>query len=115
MAEALAGMPCTSAHEWIAKSGYELDEISLAARAGLVEQAAQMGPDRSLRNAESLCDFGNAADVHDGEQNTQLGRRQTEGFRDECRQSRRLHLHLANEQGGDGTADDAGAAVLVRR
>jgi hypothetical protein len=56
----------------------ELDEIGVPPGAGLFEQAADTRPDRRVRDAERRRDFRNAAQLDDGKQHAQLGRRQFE-------------------------------------
>lgn len=65
----------TSARQRCGESGDQLDQVGLTADAGLFKQAAEMGLDGGGGDAERRSYFGNAADVDDGMQHAQLGRR----------------------------------------
>src|SRR5262249_47360910 len=93
-----------SADEWAGKPGDQPDEIGLAVRAGLFEQAADMRLDRAFGDTKDFGDLRNATHLDDAEKDTQLGRRQLVDPGDELGRTGRLHLRLANEQDGHGGA-----------
>src|SRR5215510_9205275 len=68
--------PFASGDECDGKSGHELHQIGLPTHASLPVQAADVGPDRGLRNAKRLRHLGHAADLDHGEHPPQFGRRQ---------------------------------------
>ena len=57
-----------SGYQRRAKAGDQLDQIGLAADAGLGEQAADMRLDSGVGDAKGGCYLGDTADVDDGEQ-----------------------------------------------
>src|SRR6266851_9925285 len=85
-----------------ATSGVENPATSLTRSAwrpgaGFVEQAADMRLDRGVGDAKGGCDLGNTADVDDGKQHAQLGRRQLIGPSDDVREQWGFQRRSANE------------------
>jgi OOP family OmpA-OmpF porin len=92
------------------KSGDELDEVRLPGDAGLLVDAAEMGPDRRRRDAKHLGYFRNPADLDDREEHPQFAHRQLEGLRDDLGRRKCLDRSLVHEQRGDGVGDGVAAA-----
>src|SRR6185312_5973320 len=79
---------------------YQLDQVSLSAATGLVEDSLQMGSDRALRHTECRCDLRHAAELDRHHHDAKLRRRQLVGVGDGIEGERPLQVSLANEQGG---------------
>ena len=70
-----------------------------------------MSPDRRVGDAERRGDLRYAADLGDGQQDAQLGRRQLECLADDLRGRRGDQGSPADEQGGGGRTIYAGTAA----
>src|SRR5881409_881465 len=91
------------------KTRHEFDELRLAAGAGLLVEATQVGFDRGLANAQGLCQLRNAADLDDGQQYAQLAWREVVGLGDRLGRRRRLERRLGHEQRRSRCIAGAGA------
>jgi hypothetical protein len=73
------------AHKRTRKARDEFDEIGLPFNTGFLEQSAEVGLDRAIRNPKRLGDLGTATNLDQSEQNAQFGRGQLvslgDGFR----------------------------------
>jgi hypothetical protein len=79
-------------------AGDERHQIGLAPRTGLLVDVVQMAFDGLLRDAEHRGNFGNAADLDDGEQHSDLRRSELELAGDRFRGRRQVEPCLAYEQ-----------------
>lgn len=69
----MPGMAVASTDQRVGKAGDDLHEIGLPGRARLLEQVPQVGPDRRFRKPEHWRHVGDAARLHEGHQDPELG------------------------------------------